>query len=334
MDNTLPIYQHPTLTVLIDDSQSFLESLAFRLGSQFANKSFCEPQTALGWLKREHLYSIHLANDAVLVSYDEKTGSFERRNASIDVAQIYYVVMNRERFAIPSVLVIDYEMPQMNGVEFCQTIKELPCRKILLTGEADEKIAVEAFNRNLIDCFINKSDPDALDKLEAEITKLQRCFFNRQSQTLKDILSRHSYSFLSDPVIGELVQELCTQNHFVEYYLFPNPDGILFVDTQGKATLMVIETRASLKAHLEIAQDQDAPPEMLDALKEMQLVPFFSKTGGVYLKEIDQNWVSFCLPSNVLKGEQDYFWALFDLPANYLHSPLYSYREFLKEREI
>lgn len=331
MDNTLPIYQHPTLTILVDDSQSFLESLAFRLGSRFANKAFCDPQTALVWLKREHLYSVHLAHDAVLVGYDEKTGSFERRNASIDVAQIYHVVMNRERFAIPSVLIIDYEMPQMNGVEFCQAIRKLPCRKILLTGEADEKIAVEAFNRNLIDCFINKSDPDALDKLEAEIIKLQRRFFNRQSQTLKDILSRHSYSFLSDPVIGELVQELCNLNNFVEYYLFPNPDGILFVDPLGKATLMVIETRTSLKAHLEIAQDQDAPLELLDTLREMQAVPFFSKTGGVYLKEIGSSWGSFCLPANNLKGEQDYFWALFDLPANYLHSPLYSYSEFIRQ---
>jgi CheY-like chemotaxis protein len=41
------------------------------------------------------------------------------------------------------VLVVDYSMPQMNGVEVCEALRHLPCKKILFTGAADEKVAVE-----------------------------------------------------------------------------------------------------------------------------------------------------------------------------------------------
>lgn len=331
MDDTLSIYQHPTLTVLIDDSRSFLISLVFRLSPLFVHKVFDAPQAALDWLEREHR---HADKEPIRVGYDEETGSIERRSASIDVAEIYRMAMNQKRFTIPSVLVIDYAMPQMNGVEFCQAVRNLPCKKILLTGQADEKIALDAFNRKLINCFINKNDPDAPDKLEAEIIKLQGCFFKERTSTLKDLLSRHSYSFLSDPAIGVLAKQIYSRCCFVEYYLFPNPAGILFFDIQGKATLMVIETKASLMSHFEIAQDQGAPPELLNALREQRVVPFFSDTDGVYLKEIGNNWLSYCLQPHIQRGKQDYFWALFDLPGHYFPGPVYSYGKFLKDQEV
>jgi hypothetical protein len=54
----------------------------------------------------------------------------------------------------------------------------LPCKKILFTGAADEKVAVGAFNRGLIDRYIKKSDDHALDILEVEIAALQRAYFD------------------------------------------------------------------------------------------------------------------------------------------------------------
>jgi CheY-like chemotaxis protein len=330
MDNLLSVYQYPALTVLIDDSRSFLDSLEFRLNPQLSRRTFHDTRAAIDWLYQAHELSTKNNKEPISVGYDEQTESFERRSASIDLERIYRTVMNRQRFELPAVLVVDYAMPQMNGVEFCRAVRDLPCKKIMLTGQADEKIAVDAFNRKLIDRFIRKSDPDALSFLEIEITKLQKEFFYGQTNTLKDLLSRHSYAFLDDPAMGALVGQLCSRYRFVEYYLFPNPAGILFVDIRGKATLMVIETVASLIVHIEIAQDQGAPPEFITALRELRLVPFFSDTGGMYREVVGQDWLSYCLPPQVLRGSQDYYWTLFDLPPHYLQGAVYSYAEFLR----
>jgi CheY-like chemotaxis protein len=230
------------------------------------------------------------------------------------------------------VLVIDYAMPQMNGLAFCQAVQDLPCKKILFTGQADEKIAIDAFNRGLIDRFIKKSDHDALDRLELEIRNLQKEFFHAQSLTLKDLLSRHSFTFLSDPALETLVEQLCKRHGFVEYYLFPNPTGILFFDMHGKATLMVVETEASLMSQLEVAQDYGAPLELLTGLRELRLVPFFSDSGGMYTDALRHDWLSYCLPAQICFGAQDYYWALFDFPSHYLREPFYSLADFLRDQ--
>jgi CheY-like chemotaxis protein len=333
MDNLLSVYQHPALTVLIDDSRSFLNSLAFQLNPQLAHRTFHDPRVALDWLRHAHQNAAQYVNEPIRVGYDEETDSFERRNALIDMARIYRMVTNQHRFDMPAVLVVDYAMPQMDGMEFFAAVRDLPCKKILLTGQADESIAINAFNRALIDRFIKKSDPNAMNLLESEIIKLQKDFFITRSSTLKDLLSRHSYTFLTDPAIALLAEQLKSRYQFVEYYLFPNPSGILFIDMQGKATLMVVATEDSLISQFEVAQDQDAPPELLTALREFRLVPFFSDTHGTYLCEIGDDWLQYCLPPQICRGRQDYFWALFDLPSHYLQTPVYSYADFLRNRQ-
>jgi hypothetical protein len=146
------------------------------------------------------------------------------------------------------------------------------------------------------------------------------------------LLLRHSYSFLNDSAIEALVKELSSRYQFVEYYLFPNPTGLLFFDIHGKATLLVLETKTGLQAHLEVAQDYGAPPELLAALKELKLVAFFSDTGGMYTDAVGEDWLAYCLPAQVCRGRVNYYWALFDLPPQYLHGSVYSYADFLKSR--
>ncbi|UUZ52950.1 hypothetical protein LP419_28255 [Massilia sp. H-1] len=49
----LPIYHHPSLTVLIDDSDSFLRSLSFQLDPALASKSFHDTRSAIDWLDQQ-----------------------------------------------------------------------------------------------------------------------------------------------------------------------------------------------------------------------------------------------------------------------------------------
>lgn len=333
MDNILPVYQHPALTILVDDSQSFLSSLSFQLEPQFSCRTFDNAQAALLWLQEVEKNRAEIDGDTIRVNYDEDNDSLDHRNVSLYLDRIYRTVMDRARFDTPAVLVVDYAMPGMNGIELCELCRDMPIKKILLTGQADEKIAIDAFNRKLIDRFVRKSDPAAIDFLRAEIPSLQRTFFDSRTHTLKDLLARHDFSYLYDPAVGRLVEELRARYRFMEHYLFPNPPGILFFDERGHATLMVIETEEGLTAHYEIAQDQGAPEELLAGLKSFRLVPFFSDTAGMYLKEIGDSWLSYCLPPQICRGQQTYYWALFDLPAHYLHGHVYSQAEYLLDRQ-
>ncbi|MBR7559510.1 hypothetical protein KC218_23465, partial [Mycobacterium tuberculosis] len=90
------------------------------------------------------------------------------------------------------------------------------------TGMADENIAVQGFNDGLIDRYIKKDNPARAERLSAEIEALQVRYFSNLSSTLRDLLSRHSFSFLSAPAITRLVRDLSTRYRFIAYYLYPH----------------------------------------------------------------------------------------------------------------
>ncbi|MDC8759358.1 response regulator [Janthinobacterium fluminis] len=328
----LPVYKHPSLTVLIDDSDSFLRSLSFQLDPLLARKTFHDTNSAMRWLQQHE----RRGGPPLEANYDAPNLPPEHCNVAVDIERIYRISGQPQRFATPSVLVVDYSMPQMNGIELCEALRHLPCKKILFTGAADEKIAVGAFNRGLIDRYIKKSDDDALDTLELEIHALQTEFFAEQSETLRELLVPHHYPFLSDPALTAVVQELIRSNGFVEHYLFPNPSGILFLDREGKATLMIIETEKSLRAQYEIARDSDAPPSLLAALLEQRVIPFFSDADGdgMYSSAIGENWYRYCSAPQLCQGGETYFWALFPLPAHYFDAPVLSYAEYLRTHQV
>lgn len=329
MKITLPVYQHPTLVVLIDDSRSLIESLEFQMNPMIAVKSFQDAHEALGWLRASHA----VGKDKILpirVGYDQEIPSFERRTISLDVDGVYRIALDARRFYTPAVVVVDYAMPKMNGLDFCRALQGLPCKKILFTGEANEMLAVGAFNQGLIDRYLKKSDANVLDRLELEIAALEHAYFVEHSRTLKDLLVKHAYSFLSDAVFATLVGELMHKHDFVEHYLFPHPTGVLFLNGHGKATLMVVETKASLIAHLECAQDYEAPAELITALRNESVVPFFWKSGGMYTEQ-SLDWQTYCKPAQTCAGHEDYFWALFDLPKILWDATVYPYKQFLRD---
>ncbi len=328
----LPIYQHPSLTVLIDDSATFLRSLAFQLPASMTNLVFDDTDAALTWLRAASPVA-SMRQGGLRASFDTYGRPPEQCNVAIDIEQICRTSLSPQRFMTPSVLVIDYSMPQMNGVEFCQAVRHLPCKKILFTGAADEKVAVDAFNRGLIDRYIKKSDDDALDTLEAEILTLQDAFFADQSDTLHTLLAVHHSTFVSDPALAALVNQLRDRHGFVEHYLFPSPAGILFYDSEARPSLLIIETDASMDSHYEVARDNDAPPELLGALQERCIVPFFHDGDGMYAGAFRRDWHRYCEAARICQGRQNYYWALFALPPSYMLGPVLPFAQFLRERQ-
>jgi CheY-like chemotaxis protein len=328
MKISLPVFRYPTLIVLVDDSASFVVSLEFQMNPMVAVKSFQHANDALYWIETAHRNSDRKL--PIRTAYDDQTLSMDRRMVALDVDEIYRIAMNPLRFREPAVIVVDYAMQQMNGVDFCRALKGLPCKKILFTGEADETIAVAAFNAGLIDCYLKKSDPQSLDRLEIEIAALENRYFTEKSEMLRELLVGHSFSFLSDPLFAELIGKLSVQYGFVEYFLFPNPAGMLFIDADGVPALMVVETSAGITAHLEAAQEYGAPQALKDALRDEAIVPYFWKSGGMY-GELSRDWEQYCQPAQRWIGREDYLWALFALPDCYLDQPVYPYNRFLMD---
>jgi CheY-like chemotaxis protein len=326
---TLPIYQHPTMTVLVDDSASFLHSLRFQLGPAFPSIGFSDTAEAIAWLRAHSAAPAALA-DLLSPSVDTYTLSPQPYNIAMHVEQVCGIRRHAERFLTPSVLVVDYAMPGMDGIEFCATIRDLPCRKILLTGVADERVAIDAFNKGLIDRFVRKSDAHALDRLESDLTHLQEAYFLAQSEYLRMLLALHDYSFVNDPAICALVRELGARHRIVEHYLFKTPPGFLMYDRDARPWLLAVETEQSMNAQFEIALDGAAPRSLLEALEQRRVVPNFSDGDGMYSAVRHKEWHRFAAPAQVCQGIETYYWALFALEPDFMDGPIDSFASFLR----
>jgi CheY-like chemotaxis protein len=325
----LPIYQHPTMTVLVDDSPSFVHSLRFQLGPSFPSIGFSDTGAAIAWLRRHAAAPAALAS-LLSPSVDTYTFAPQPYNIALHVEQVCGIRRLAQRFLTPSVLVVDYAMPGMDGIQFCEAVRDLPCRKILLTGVADERVAIEAFNRGLIDRYVRKSDVHALDRLEAELTQLQEGYFLAQSEALRMLLSLHDYSFVNDPAICGLVRELGARHKIVEHYLFKTPPGFLMYDRDARPWLLAVETEQSMNAHFEIALDAGAPASLLEALGQRRVVPNFSDGDGMYSPVRHKEWHRFTSPAHGCHGREPYYWAMFPLDPDFPDGPVESFSAFLR----
>jgi CheY-like chemotaxis protein len=322
-----PFY-FPTTVALVDDSANFLTNLSLLLDSSLAYRLFDSPLDALASINagssRAGLTQKYFSTYA---GAESLSGS--NRVIDLDVGKIRREVYNENRFDEISVAVVDYAMPELDGLEFCRNLKRPAVKKILLTGRADEKLAVSAFNAGLIDRFILKSDAMALANLNQAIAELQHEYFYELETIIADALTVGTESLLHDSLFAEFFRTICRERRVVESYLCSNPDGFLMLDARGAGTLLLIYTEKDLHAQYEMAFDQAAPQALLDQLKSGKYVPYFWQSGGYYDANC-ANWADFIYPASELRGQQWYYYALVENPLPLKLETVLSYDAFLQ----
>src|SRR5690606_34491411 len=184
---------------------------------------------------------------------------------------------NGSRFQTCSTVIVDYSMPEMNGLEFMASLKNPYIKKVLLTGQADSELAVKAFNRHLIDQFIDKHDPRLKTKLNGAITAFQDQYFRTSFKLITDpIIANNHDAFLVDGAFQKFFEEIRRKLNCVEYYMIDDPrTGYLMVDGAGRRRCLLIFTEQALSEHCEILEDIGAPRELREGVAKGELLPAF-----------------------------------------------------------
>lgn len=325
-----PFY-FPTTCAFVDDSSDFLTNLSLQLDAQLSYKLFDSPIDALVTLNTQYRDLTLTQKYFSRYRYVEDF-SLSNHVIDFDLNKIHREVYDEHRFEEVSVAVIDYVMPEIDGLEFCRQLKNPLLRKVLLTGKADEKFAVQAFNDGIIDRFIRKHDAGALTKLNQIIFELQREYFYTAQKALSDTLMVGTPRFLHDRRFAALFKSLCEQKRIIEFYLCANPDGMLLLNADGLASLLVVYSEKDMQAQYEIAFDQAAPQKLLDELKSGKVVPYFWPCDGHYGPEA-ADWQAYLHPAQQFEGAEWYYYALVPpSPRLGLHTVL-SYNAFLHHQD-
>lgn len=328
----LSLCYFPTTVVLIDDNSSFIDSTAFNLGDKFPLKAFTNPNKALECFNSQP--ALKTFRQHLFMADDEEGDHFMM---NVDLRSVDQFIYDSQRFEEIGVLVIDQAMPEIKGIDFCRKLNRHKMRIILLTGEADHKFAVDAFNEGLIHQFILKSDSDLKRAVLDGVKRQQQEYFLTQSNAILDNAEPQSDPLrtqLSDPVFAGFFTDLCQRLNIIEYYIVDSEGSFLLMDDKAKVTFFVVKNAEAIDGYYDFAiRAENVPPSVLASLQNHTHVPFFYSSED--LQTPPERWDSKLHPATVLKGEFDtYYYAIVPDTGNLgiVQAEIQSYYDFLRQK--
>lgn len=306
-------YYHPTQIVLVDDDIDFLGNLSLQLDADLAYLLFDSTQKALSYLNeretaRDGRDRFFRAPAAGGLSTNGE-GGYGR--LEIDTAALCREMQASDRFAQISVALVDYAMPQMNGLEFCERIHDPHIKKILFTGVATESVAVDAFNQGIIDQYIRKHEHSVYDTLNAAIRKFQCDYIRDLFVAAADVFPLNVPELLSDSGVARLLTSLRTSHGLAEYYLAPDQRGFLFADAAGQLRRLVLQSAAEARNQAEVLQESGLRSDQLRAIAANTLVAD-PAVAGMERDAVARAAEQLVSPAQRLPESAGLGWAVFD----------------------
>ena len=322
----VPVY-FPSTVVILDDDELFLNSVPKILDNHTIYQLFSSPQQAYDFLEKSSAKTF-FDNQNYSLSYEAVDGV----SIDVDIDALHKKIYDADRAAVVSVIISDYSMPEMNGVEFFKKIQHLGAKKILLTGIADEATAIEAFNNGIIDKFIRKSDANADKLINQFVEEMGVKYFHDELQNILDVLKTvNNYPYF-DEKVSALFFEKIKENNIVECYLLNEEGDFLLLDADGKEFIFIVKSQNDLNSYIDIADDSDAPEDTVRELKDGKKVPFFENKQE-FSRVSGDEWKQHVFEAEKVRGEKsDYFFAFISNHKPYKKDGFISHNDYVNSR--
>lgn len=329
LNNRIFPYYFPTTAIFVDDNIGFLRNFSLELDDKVAYRLYDSPLSALEDINNQ-IENPLLSDICPIDDLSQHEELSVEQAMSIVLSKLYKQIYNKSRFNNISVAIVDYDMPDINGLEFCKRINNNNIRKVLLTGVADEKQAVKAFNEGIIDCYVVKNKKDTANTINTSIKKLQRAYFNDSQNMSTRVLASCYIDFIHDSDFTDSFHDICIKNNIVEHYITIDPNGLLCVDADGNLSFLIVQTPDDLKVHIEIARDENAPQALLESIKTGESIPYFWATDGYY-SSVYKDWESCLYPAEYTQGKQKYYYSLIKKPDLFDSNNIFPYKQHLDQ---
>lgn len=328
---TIPTCYFPSTVVFIDDSQDFLLNFTLQLRDDLVYRMFNSPQEALDLLNSTQRQSDYL-NQRCFSEYLESISCpLSNQTINLNLSAIHSEIYNSKRFDEISVVIVDFSMPGMNGLEFCEKLENTSIKKILLTGQANEKTTIEAFNKGIIDRYVQKHEPNVATIINENIAAMQYQYFQYMSDMIINVLAFNSPSCLKDKKFAEFFHSICQENQIIEYYLTENTGSFLLLDKDANASCLIVKNERELSLLHELALNNNAPAHVLEELKTGEKMPYFWQADNYYHSEWT-DWSTCLYPANTIECNEIYYYALIKSPFSFdiQQNRITSYNRHLK----
>ena len=257
---TFPLFHRPGTVVFLDDDPDYLEMLALVLPRHWHVRLFLRPSDCIAHLLQEPPFW-----EADAWNQQQLIGLWREGKPLIPQVLAYWSRYT-ERYALSRVCVVDFSMPGMDGLQALAELADWPGSRVLLTGQADEQVAVRAFNRGLIDQFIPKQSQDISRRLIEAVERLLFTAHARHAQIWRSTLTPEQSALLRAPGVDAWLAAYSAR-HWVEHVVIGSPFGVLGMDANGVISWLQLETPQGLHALAELATVAGVPADAVEDIR-------------------------------------------------------------------
>jgi CheY-like chemotaxis protein len=243
-----PLYHRPSALVFLDDETPYLEMLAIVLPRDWCIRFHTRMRD---YLAQVHAQSQQWEDDVAM--HQEIINQWYQGKPLPGLVLAYWREQH-QRYGLPSIAVVDYAMPAATGLEVLKASPPWPPYRVLLTGKADEHIAVSAFNDGLIDRYVTKQHPDLVQQLVGALRQHYNAPMDFHEGIWRNVLRRSQQQALQDRAVQQSLVDWLKRHDCVEYVVLPEPFGLLALDTQGLAHWLQFEMHKDLAAAVDLAK--------------------------------------------------------------------------------
>lgn len=292
-----------TKIIVLDDNKLFLKALSNKLSKKYQVNSFSDPNEALNYItaNSEDNFETNPSNFLSETTSDDEDSNYY----SVEFSKIKDLIANQNKNNTVTVVIADYSMPLMNGIEFCEKIAHIPALKIMLTGHSDVSIAIDAFNRRVIDRFLIKDSPNMYEVILENIELMQKEFFEKQSYPLLHFLSANKKTLINSREYNSHFRDTLSKLNAAEFYILDSIGSYLIISEQKEHYYFIVLLDIQLDELVDVAKNSHAPHDLLRKMADKTHTP-------ILLKEEDykipvSNWNNLLHP---IEKKNEYYYCL------------------------
>lgn len=306
LDLTPTCFYYPIKVIFLDDNRTFLDALELEFSSHINMLTFTSPDAALCAINNDSedvtRAILELVNN---INIDTTTD----RMLGFEMNKMLNFIYDGRRFDNAAVLVVDYEMPDINGIDFCRKLKDKQIFIIMLTAEADRDTAIKAFNDGIIDKFILKTNKNLYKEVSCAIFELMHHYFKESSKRILNGYNNAVNRLFNNAAYCALFKQTINESRSVEYYMVDNSGSFLFLDKDAVPTWLIVRHINELHEQLELLQGYDATDSIISAISKKEKI-LFLLSESEYKKPI-REWNNFIFEAKKL-NEHFYFSIVHD----------------------
>lgn len=299
----LPVCYHPVTVISVDDDKGFLKLLTAEVSDKLSLMCFDNPEEALEYTKNKHHYLPFTARCLI----EEQDG------VKLNFLAIRNEIYNPNRFKEISIVITDYDMPHITGIDLVKTMEFQPeiaqYTHILLTGKISDEFKAKIAKLGINGEYLGKDDPEYINKLFILIEKRLAKIFQWYAYIPARILSRNPQektSFLFDGNFMQIFNAHIQENNVCELYLFDKQGSYLFLDEQANLSWLFIRNETGIENTIKLALKYGAPEKVIEAIKTKKVILSLYESEDFEKKKGIIDWDSYLIPATVFETNAKY----------------------------